>query len=199
MREHILNEIIRLAAANDGQPPGMHRFEKETGIGTRDWLGVYWRRWDDALAEAGFQPQERGRANPDFVFANLVRPLLRNRKAPTSAQLQMLGRLQSWFADTVGLASIASPTTHDVPPHPDWIKGFVYLIRSGDRFKIDRRVKEFTMRLPEPVALVHAIGTDDPPGIETYWHQRLADRRENGDWFRLTPCDVAAFKRRKYQ
>jgi hypothetical protein len=81
--------------------------------------------------------------------------------------------------------------------------GFVYLMKSGKYFKIgksncaERREFELRILLPEKLELVHKIKTDDPFGIEKYWHERFKDKRKGGEWFDLSASDVNAFKRRK--
>ena len=82
--------------------------------------------------------------------------------------------------------------------------GFVYLLKSGRYHKIGRsnavgrRGYELAIQLPDKAAVVHTIKTEDPVGIERYWHKRFEDRHKNGEWFELTALDVSAFKRRKF-
>ncbi len=85
-------------------------------------------------------------------------------------------------------------------------KGYVYMMRSGRRYKIGktnsptRRHREVRLDLPEATVLVHSIETDDPTGIEAYWHRRFSEKRvRDTEFFTLDASDVAAFKRRSFQ
>ena len=230
-REFIIDEIRRVAE-RIGRPPGLQVFEKETGIRKPEWFGVYFRSWGDALKEAGFEPNTmQAKLSSETILRKYAEVVRHFGRIPASVDIRMYSRdrkdfpghttfdnhfrtkagllaaLTNWvrknddFADLVALLpeskednTCASPT-----------EGFVYLLKSGNHYKIgrsrelERRVKEISVSLPEEVSLEHAIRTDDPSGIEAYWHRRFSERRANGEWFRLTVADVRAFKRRKFQ
>ncbi len=81
--------------------------------------------------------------------------------------------------------------------------GWVYLIRHGkhNQFRIGKtgnllkRLGQNRIELPEGATPIWSIETDDKTGVETYWQNRFKPKALNGDWFKLTPADVKAFKR----
>jgi hypothetical protein len=87
---------------------------------------------------------------------------------------------------------------------PAIVMGFVYLMKSGRFYKIGRsnavgrRERELAIQLPEKSNTIHSIRTDDPVGIEGYWHKRFETKRKNGEWFQLDVQEFNAFKRRKF-
>jgi PHD/YefM family antitoxin component YafN of YafNO toxin-antitoxin module len=78
-------------------------------------------------------------------------------------------------------------------------QGYVYLLQCGPYYKIGRtgdlsgRLRVLSVELPHKPVLLHAIPTATPEALERAWHRRLAPKRLNGEWFSLTPEDVAAF------
>jgi hypothetical protein len=235
MREQILSEIRRLAAANGGQPPGHRSFERETGIRVSTWRGVYWARWGDAVAEAGLQPNLKNVGfEEQFVLSKIAESCRYFGKLPTAMEFRLYRKSHPDFPNDRAIARRFRTTANMHRLLAEWAsadksriditrmladrlaesepsgkrrgEGFVYLIRWGAHYKIgrgdqlERRVKQVRTGLPDSGSLVHSIKTDDPPGIEAYWHRRFADKRaENGEWFKLTSSDVAAFRRRKFQ
>lgn len=143
-----------------------------------------------------------GRTHEDFPSDKTILRKFRS-KENMLRRLAEFANANSAYSDIAAmLADVAPAAESDERATKD---GLVYLMRSGAHYKIgrsdelERRVKEIRTALPEEATLVHAIRTDDPSGIEAYWHRRFADRRAKGEWFKLTNADVAAFKRRKYQ
>jgi hypothetical protein len=130
------------------------------------------------------------------------------RKAEVaSALLTWCESNQGWPDVEAICAPIAETATDDVGAGslagvPNY--GYVYLLKSGKYYKIGRsnspgrREYELAIQLPERVKTVHTIKTDDPAGIESYWHRRFSDRRKNGEWFELSREDIVAFRRRKF-
>ena len=147
------------------------------------------------------------RRDADFPSANVYLRL--GDKATQVALLQKFCIEAGNYADVATMCDkyLAGRSAVEVP-RPDSPDagpvGFVYLLQVGRHYKIGktnsvgRRERELAIQLPERARLVHQIATDDPTGIERYWHDRFGDRRGNGEWFVLDAADVAAFKRRKF-
>lgn len=127
-------------------------------------------------------------------------------KADKIAKVAAWCRANADYEDVLAMCKAA--TVEETPERPakaDTSKdGHVYLLKSGKFYKIGfsvhagARERQLAIQLPEAASTVHVIITDDPPGIEDYWHQRFADKRRNGEWFDLSREDVATFKRRKF-
>ncbi len=115
-------------------------------------------------------------------------------------------RSHSGFDDVLVLVPADSPLDSRPPEQkasPEEV-GVVYRMKSGRHYKIGkpnaigRREYELAIQLPTKARTVHFIRTDDPGGIEAYWHTRFAAKRTNGEWFELDASDVSAFRRRKF-
>ncbi len=106
------------------------------------------------------------------------------------------------FEDILALCAplLSAQKTEKVEP-PNAEVGEVYLFKSGRYYKIGktndtvRRGAEIRIQLPEKMNLIHSIKTDDPSGVEAYWHRRFEPKRLNGEWFDLNVQDIKSFKR----
>lgn len=147
----------------------------------------------------------RKRTHPDQPGPEVFRRRL-GESAVLHERLLTFADADPALADVARLLAATAPVTRsalkaDAKPV---VTGVVYLLSMGDFNKIGRsndpgrRLYEVGLRLPERHDLVHVIETDDPSGIEAYWHRRFASQRANGEWFRLSPGDVSAFTRRTY-
>lgn len=151
----------------------------------------------------------KARSDPGFpnekTFARLG-----SSKPQIATKIRDYCRDRDGYADVLSLCSpilgAAVAARHDDHKRParEECFGFVYLIKSGRHYKIGstnaigRREYELSIQLPEKAVLLHEIRTDDPIGIEAYWHRRFASKRKGGEWFELNADDVRAFRRRKF-
>lgn len=189
---------------------------RDAGFESNEWNQPYTE--DELLAEYAKMTVVLGRlpTDRDIRLAATKGARVPNGKTLTGkfgGKTRMIERLRSFcqsyteFASVVPLCDAYVPRDRDETDGPTGNGehiGFVYLMKSAKYYKIGkasltaRRQRELAIQLPERLILVHEIRTDDPFGIEAYWHNRFADKRRNGEWFELTAADVAAFKRRKF-
>ncbi|TAK04769.1 GIY-YIG nuclease family protein [Patescibacteria group bacterium] len=235
-KQEILEEIKRTATQNGGNPLGMNRFEKETGIKPHEW-GKYWARFSQAQTEAGFTPNRLQTAYSDeFLIKKAIELTSKLGKFPTFKEFRVAENTDEGFPsskvfmrfgskeelvrrvvkfckteggneDIIGLCQ-SILEKHDkradtTEGNLNERLGSVYLFKSGRYYKIGktfdtvRRGNEIRIQLPERLDLIHSINTDDPSGVEAYWHRRFDGKRMNGEWFDLSTADIKSFRRWK--
>lgn len=173
-----------------------------------DWL---LERLARLVRELGHYPvvaelRMKTREEPEFPSHNTFTRF--GRKAQVASTLvSWCGSNPGWedvqaICAPLALSAQVNEAPEEEGPAPE--VGYVYLLKSGKYYKIGRsnapgrREYELAIQLPEPVVTVHTIKTDDPVGIERYWHQRFSECRKNGEWFELRREDVSAFRRRRF-
>jgi len=236
-KQQILDEIKRIAAANDGKPPGEKLFHSETGLREHEWRGKYWAKWTDAVREAGYEPNKWVEATQENLLLEKYILLIRELgRLPSNAEMKLRRHQDPSFPSMspfkrLGKATLQAKAKDYCSTHIDYDDvlslldnvslskkvalqslsresekddGFVYLMKSGRFYKIGRSVavgqreRQLKIQLPNKAETVHSIRTDDPVGIETYWHKRFASKRKNGEWFELDRAEIGAFRRRKF-
>lgn len=143
-------------------------------------------------------------ADPDFPNAK-VYERLGNRSRLVARVAEYCGE-HSEYADVAELlkplVTDSGFTSESEPSSTNDSYGFVYLVKGhpneykiGRTNLVDRRLSELGATASIEQSLIHEIKTDDPAGIEAYWHRRFQDKRMKGEWFKLTAADIKIFKR----
>ncbi len=138
-KQDIIQKIRQIASRNEGRAPGREKFQSETGIKPHEWRGKIWRTWSDAIAEAGFAPNDLQAAYADedllqFVlevttdlkrfpsFADLDFEARRRAGAPTMKTVQArwkmadLASALAEYAENVRAADVAALAREYLPP-----------------------------------------------------------------------------------
>lgn len=188
----------------------------EAGFAPNQWQGrvatddQILRRLADLALELGHYPTSaeqrlRHRQDSEFPGDNTIASRIGDR----ATQLRRLLDLSlaepgySPLHDMVGPLLTPAGTPTPAQQVALGASGSVYLMRTGVHHKIGRstHISRYSSKVdprhPGRAQIVHEIETDDPEGIERYWHQRFARKRINEECFALTDDDVRAFMRRR--
>lgn len=95
-KDHIIQTIQRTARENGGAPLGRSAFETETKVGTKDWLGIHWAKWGDALINAGFEPIHQP-SDESYALRQMAALIRRLQKFPTLAECRQHPKTDNAF------------------------------------------------------------------------------------------------------
>lgn len=110
-------------------------------------------------------------------------------------------QLENDFVETVGVWNKAKESKPaSTPWQEDNKPGYIYIIQASDPdryYKIGysknpkHRIQNMGVKLPFEVKPIHLIETNHMILVEHYLHSKYQSKRARGEWFELTPDDVA--------
>ena len=187
----------------------------EAGYSPNQMIGAYKDEWViekliSLIREIGKYPvagelRLKEKQDKEFPSHNVFNRV--GKKAELASKVIKYCQARDGFDDVIEICkpiAVAEIRGTNATKPEDSEVGYVYLMKSGRYYKIgrsasvERRNYELGIKLPEELKIVHKIKTDDPTGIEAYWHKRFEEKRKSGEWFDLSRSDVNAFKRRKF-
>ncbi len=216
-KEKVIRLYKELVKQHSGEPIGERIFKRETDLSHHYWKGGYWRSWSAFQKDAGYVPNIKTSKIPDQILLNSFAELaLEKDVIPTEPDLmlrrkddpsfpnklafrrlggreQLLEKVAEYCKGKEKYAPVLKILNEGISERVNHkieslgVKGFVYLLRSGKKYKIGRsnavgrRLRELSIQLPQKPNMVHVIETDDPEGIESYWHNRFDEKREGGE------------------
>lgn len=195
------------AGWGDAQEEAGYRRNVRQGKFDDDWLLGRLALFIQELGHYPVKTEFRMKALKDSTFPDYKTFRRLGPKDVLAHRVVLYCESRGGFEDVAAVSELvaADPATSEKRPEPNPQETFgsIYMLRAGRHYKIGktssfaRRERELAIQLPEKATTDHVIQTDDPAGIEDYWHRRFAARRKNGEWFELRPADVNAFKRRR--
>ena len=154
------------------------------------------------------QCRKRAQNDKSFPSLNVIYKTFANDHHTRIKKVEDYCKENDGYDDVLSMLPVLSDidSGDETSHNQDQRVGFVYLLRHGSsrrEYKIGktfdelRRLGEIRLQMPENITNIHTIKTDDPSGIEAYWHRRFSSKRKNGEWFELNQSEIKAFKRWK--
>lgn len=111
------------------------------------------------------------RSDSSFPSLKVIRRLRAEGALPAKLQAHCAARPDLDVVREIAAQQASIAPAHDAPYDRAPVQGYVYMMRTGRRYKIGRsnsptrRHREVRLDLPDPTHLVHSIETDDPRGF----------------------------------
>jgi len=144
--------------------------------------------------------------NPSFPDAGTFQNRFGNRQKRLRHLMEFAERDSDYYDVYSMCAPFVKQELEEVlsERHNASVPGRVYMIYSqslklfkiGQSDDLKRRYQEIQSAVPGKLDEIHVLETDDPAGIERYWHRRFKHNKKINEWFELSANDVEAFKSR---